>query len=230
MNPAHILSEAPKAVKSHPKIITAQEFLEMIAKNPSVFEHWDSPLEITEYVSCLLSEITHLSPQLTFSGKDKAGWAADFMMATNLKNATGTFHGHVRFQQSGIEKIEKLIVTKSDNDKCAAIFSYCANLKIATGTFHGCVDFSESGIHSIQNLHVQNPNADKYYAYFSDCPNLKTLKGWDLSKKIWIEPEKLAAEKERRASKNSTKNHSWKNFPSYENSCPSPKSRRKLPC
>jgi hypothetical protein len=32
-----------------------------------------------------------------------------------------------------------------------------------------------------------------------NCPNLENLEGWDLSKEIVIEPEKLAAEKRRRA-------------------------------
>jgi hypothetical protein len=42
--------------------ITADEFLAMIAENPSIFEHWDSPLEITESVDCRMNNITHLSP------------------------------------------------------------------------------------------------------------------------------------------------------------------------
>jgi hypothetical protein len=39
------LSHAKIAVKEHPAKITAKEFLEMIAENPAVFEHWNTPLE-----------------------------------------------------------------------------------------------------------------------------------------------------------------------------------------
>jgi hypothetical protein len=195
------------------KKISANEFYDMIEKNPRVFEHWNTPLEITESVSCIGSEITHLSPHLTFSGNDKASWAADFMLADNLKNATGTFHGYVRFQQSGIEKIENLTITKTNKEQAAATFSFCKNLQIASGTYPGYIDFNHSNIQSIQNLHIKNPNIHGAYADFENCPNLQTLKGWDLSKEIWIEPEKLAAEKERRTLQKFRKENQPKELP-----------------
>jgi hypothetical protein len=182
------------------KRITVDEFYAMIEKNPSVFEHWDTPLEIIEYVDCKNhSNITHLSPHLTFSGNNENGDVANFKGCPNLKIATGIFNGGIWFANSGIQKIEALTVTQPDNNGWAATFALCENLQIASGNYAGTVLFSGCGIHSIQNLHIHTPNADGEYAAFQDCPNLKTLEGWDLSKKIQIDPEKLAAEKERRA-------------------------------
>jgi hypothetical protein len=181
------------------KRITAKEFLAMISENPSVFEHWNTPLEITEHVDCKKSKITHLSKHLTFSAQDRNGDAADFSECENIKTATGTFHGGVWFAFSGIQKIENLIITKPNEAELAASFYICNNLQVATGTYPGLVNFFGSGIHSIQNLHVKKPNGSGTYAEFSNCKNLHSLQNWDLSKKILIEPEKLAAEKERRA-------------------------------
>ncbi len=215
----------------------------IIAENPSVFEHWETPLEITGYVNCQNSPITHLSPHLTFSGKNEDGDTASFLNCPHLKVATGTFHRYVGFQNSGIESIENLTITQPNNAISAARFTNCHNLKVATGNYPGFVSFEKSGIEHIENLTVTkantwgfaaylsdchklkvatgtypgfvcfeksgiqqikeltitNPNRDGDYARFTKCRNLQTLKGWDLSKKIKIEPEKLAAEKERRA-------------------------------
>jgi hypothetical protein len=194
MNP---LSHAKKAVETHPAKITAKEFLEMVAENPSVFEHWETPLEIIGYVNCKHSPITHLSQYLTFS-EPQNGNSASFEDCENLKIATGTFHGWISFNRSGIEKIEKLHVIK-DNKGASASFYQCKSLQIATGNYAGFVDFLESGIHSIQNLHIENPDEDGHYASFENCPNLKNLEGWDLSKEILNTPRKLKAEKKRRA-------------------------------
>jgi hypothetical protein len=193
------LSHAQTAIKEHPAKITAQEFLEMIAENPSVFEHWDTPLEITEFVKCNNSAITHLSPHLTFSGKNEVESAAHFWECPNLKIATGTYLGKVVFSNSGIKRIENLTVTKANKNGVAATFVNCPNLQVATGTYPGFVYFQNSGIERIENLTITNPHNDGYYADFLYCPNLKTLEGWDLSQKIIIEDAKLAAEKSRRA-------------------------------
>jgi hypothetical protein len=182
------------------KKITAAEFYRMIAKNPSVFKNWDTPLAIKGYVKCKKSEITHLSKHLTFLGKNIDGSSADFTLCKKLKAATGTFHGCVWFTDSDIEKIENLTVTNSDNKGGSASFHGCKNLKIATGNYAGFVSFSESGIHSIQNLQIKIPRIDNTYAAFKNCPNLSTLENWDLSKQIWVEEEKLEAEIKRRAS------------------------------
>jgi hypothetical protein len=55
------------------KRIPAREFLAMIKKNPSVFEHWDTPLHITTPVNCENSLITHPD-----------GVVADFLGCPNL--------------------------------------------------------------------------------------------------------------------------------------------------
>jgi hypothetical protein len=256
----------------------------MIAETPSVFEHWDTPREITEYVCCDFSEITHLSPYLIFSGKDSDGKVADFESCPNLKIATGNFKGRVDFRNSAIEKIENLNVGKNKRGdsasfymcplkiatgnfegcvsfKCSGVekienlhagenkygraawfdlceflktatgnfpgavnfmgsniekienlhitgkdyngfsanFSQCKHLQIATGNFEGSINFWNSGIERIENLNIQNPDKNDKYTDFSECPNLQTLEGWDLSKKIKIEPEKLEAEIKRRS-------------------------------
>jgi hypothetical protein len=171
----------------------------MIEKNPRVFEHWDTPLEITEYVNCEYRSITHLSEHLIFSGRNKVGDAADFSSCHNLKIATGTFHGGVLFDESSIEKIENLHILQTNQNKLASSFWECKNLKVATGSYPGYVNFSESGISKIKKLYIQTPSNDGYFAGFFDCPNLETLEGWDLSKQIIIEPQKLEAEIKRRA-------------------------------
>jgi hypothetical protein len=179
--------------------ITADTFHTMVEENPSVFEHWDTPLEISGFVNCEGSPITHLSPHLIFSGTPD-GEAANFAKCPNLKIATGTFQGWTNFGESGVEEIKDLHITYTHlGTMAAATFAGCKSLKIATGTYAGGVTFYESGIHSIHNLDIQAPNVNGFYTDFTDCPNLHSLKGWDLSKKFTIEPEKLAAEKERLA-------------------------------
>jgi hypothetical protein len=183
------------------KQITAKEFYAMIEKDPAVFEHWETPLEITEPIHCYKSPITHLSPHLTFSGISigPGKVCASFLDCQNLTNASGTFHGYVDFSRSNIVTIKELTVTKIEKEQWSANFNGCKALETATGTFQNFVDFSETGIQRIQNLHIQLPWKDGKYASFSECPNLNNLNGWDLDKSIWIEDEKLAAEKKRRA-------------------------------
>jgi hypothetical protein len=179
--------------------ITAEQFLELVQHRPSAFEHWNTPLEITGVVNCIESRITHLSPFLTFSGRNNVGETAKFNRCYNLKTATGTFKGWVSFANCGIKKIENLHIKNPDRTGAAASFYGCKSLQIATGTYPGFVNFSESGIHSIQNLEIQTPKLDNIYAAFQFCENLKNLKNWNLSKPIEIEPIKFTAEKERRA-------------------------------
>jgi hypothetical protein len=195
-----ILAQAQKAVENYPAKITAAQFKKMILENPSVFEHWETPLEITEFVDCTDSPITHLSPLLTFAGRDNKGNSASFAKCLNLQIATGTFHGYVEFSHSNIEKIENLTVTETNGNRDSAGFWCCKKLETATGTFKGCASFSGSNIHSIQNLHIENPDKDGIYLLCMECENLHHLEPWDLSKKIDIEPQKIEAEKKRRSS------------------------------
>jgi hypothetical protein len=180
------------------KKITATDFLAMILENPSVFEHWETPLEITDFIDCSGYEITHLSPHLTFSGKTSLGFSANFSDCKFLKIATGTFKGFVNFRDSSVTKIEALHVGKNKTE-ISCNFSGCKLLQLATGNFEGFVNFYESGIQKIENLRVQNPNEKGYYAEFRNCPNIHGLENWDLSKPIGIEPKKLQAEIKRRA-------------------------------
>jgi hypothetical protein len=184
------------------KKITAKEFLEMIAENPSIFEHWEPPLEITGYVYCYNSPITHLSPHLIFSGKNTNGDTADFRYCANLQIASGTFHGYVGFSESRIKKIEKLLVKGTDKLGNSAGFSDCKSLKSASGNFAGSVNFSGSSIKGIRKLRIGTANTIGIYAYFQKCPNLKTLENWDLYKKIDIEPYKFEEEEKRRKPEN----------------------------
>jgi hypothetical protein len=177
--------------------ITAGEFIEMFAKNASVFEHWDTPLEIIGYVYCDNSRITHLSKHLTFLGNEK-GEAASFSRCSDLKIATGTFHGFVSFAASGIEKIKNLKVTQTNLDNCSASFYACKSLQIATGNYDGFVSFWQSGVHTIKDLHIENSRINGDYTDFYECPNLHSLEGLNLTKKHNIEPEKLLAENKRR--------------------------------
>jgi hypothetical protein len=182
--------------------ITAGEFAVMIHENPSVFEHWDTPLEILGYVNARdsqITHITHLSPHLTFAGTNNEDFAASFRECPNLKIATGTFHGSVDFGFSNIEKIENLTVTQPDKNGWAASFWGCKKLKSITGTYPGFLFLTGSGIESLKSLHIEKHNISGKYLDVSDCPNLKNLSGWDLSKQITIESEKLEAEPKRRA-------------------------------
>jgi hypothetical protein len=182
------------------KKISADEFYRMVLGNLSIFKTLETPLEVTEYLNCKITEITHLSQYLTFSGRNKDGEVGDFSSCRNLKVATGTFNGLVDFSGSGIERIENLHITQGNWEGNAACFHGCKSLKIATGNYRGCVDFQHSGIHSIQNLHIKHGNSDGVFAEFKDCSNLKTLEGWDLSQRIWIEKEKIEEEIKRRQS------------------------------
>jgi hypothetical protein len=123
------------------KKITAKEFLAMIEENPSVFEHWETPLQITETIACYKSKITHLSPHLTFTGRDINGKSAHFENCPALQIATGTFHHTVYFLVCGIKKIENLNVTMIYEPRQAAAFYNCPQLKVATGNFNGYVCF-----------------------------------------------------------------------------------------
>jgi hypothetical protein len=191
------LSHAKKAVANNPAKITAKEFYAMVLENPSVFEHWETPLEITDAIHLANSPITHLSPQLTFTGKNTDGWSAWFENCKQLKTATGVFKNPPCFYTCHIEKIENLVIQNATKNGLAASFYGCYALKIATGNYPGFVDFKRSGIERIENLHIENPYSDGEYADLRHCKNLHSLAGWNISKPLTIEWEKLEAEKNR---------------------------------
>ena len=150
--------------------MTGEEFCKLIKKDPSWCKNLKESLEITTYVLLTGSNITHLSPLLTFSGRDEYGVVAHFNRCKKLKIATGTFNGFVSFRNSGLEKIKGLTITETDVTVDSASFIACKNLKVATGNYKGCVSFYGSGVETIKNLIIKNPNTDGEKAHFNQCP------------------------------------------------------------
>jgi len=150
--------------------MTGKEFVELITKDPSWCASLKKPLEITTCADLGSSPITHLSPLLTFTGKDRE-IVANFTYCKNLKVATGTFKGTAYFGQSGIEKIENLLV-ETTKQSVASSFYLCKNLKVATGSFSGIVIFNESGVTTIKDLTIKKPENHHRFekASFKGCP------------------------------------------------------------
>jgi len=131
--------------------MTGDVFKDLIEANPNWCKDLKEKTSITTYADLSNSNITQLSPLLTFTAKKES---ATFCNCKNLKVATGTFKGYVSFGNSGVEKIEDLKVTGSDTYGSAASFVNCKNLKVAAGTFRGGVYFSDSGIEKIGKLKI----------------------------------------------------------------------------
>jgi len=151
------------------KKITGEEFERKIIKDPAWCKTIKEPLEVTTSINLSCSKISHLSPLLTFSGKDHVGWVACFAGCKDLKIATGTYKGYVSFEESGIEKIENLTVKGVDKEGASANFALCENLKVATGNYKGAVSFEKSGITNIKDLIIENANIEGRKANFKDC-------------------------------------------------------------
>jgi len=108
------------------KQITGEEFIENIKKDPSWCLGIKEPLEITTCINLTCSEITHLSPLITFSGKEEAyGWSATFYNCKNLKVATGTFYKGVDFRNSGVTIITNLTIENATQQREKADFEGC---------------------------------------------------------------------------------------------------------
>ena len=135
--------------------MTGDEFCESIEKDPSWCLGITEPTEITTYINIMCGEITHLSPLITFTGKNIEGWSANFYNCKNLKVATGRFAGAVDFSGSGVEKIENLYVEGTNIRLNSASFWNCKNLKVASGTYKGSVSFNHSGVTTIKNLKIK---------------------------------------------------------------------------
>ena len=150
--------------------MTGKEFVDSINKNPSWCASLKNPLEVTTFADLYGSLITHLSPLITFSGRDASGNSADLSYCENLKVATGTFNGFISFVNSGVEKIEKLNITGASINGDSINFSGCENLKVATGTYKGAAVFHSSGVTTIKNLNIETPNDQGRMAYFRGCP------------------------------------------------------------
>jgi hypothetical protein len=157
--------------------ITAEEFKAFINQDPSWCKTLTEPTEITTYCNMMGSNITHLSPLLTFSGRDEYGVVASFSHCENLRIATGTYHGFVSFFSSGVEEIRDLVISAPDTNGYAASFYTCKNLRVASGTYPGFVDFSQSGVEEIKDLVVSTPDVDGDAASFYGCKNLRVVTG-----------------------------------------------------
>jgi len=150
-------------------ILTGEEFKALIEKDPSWCKDLKKPLEITTFLNLKNSNITHLSPLITFKGNDD-GRSANFENCKKIKIATGTFRGLVNFADSTIEKIEKLKVTGTNSDGVSATFYGCQNLKVAIGNYEGFVNFAYSGVTTIKDLVVKNICRYGKKAAFTGCP------------------------------------------------------------
>jgi len=60
------------------KQITGEAFIEAIEKDPSWCLSIKEPLEVTTFIYMINSNITHLSPLITFKGANNKGKTADF--------------------------------------------------------------------------------------------------------------------------------------------------------
>jgi hypothetical protein len=201
----YTLSEAQKAIATIPAKINAKHFLKMVEENPSVFKDWNTPLEIEGFVNCQNSEITHLSPHLTFLNH------ATFADCPNLENAAGTYYGAVSFAKSSIQSIDsKFRVFGETNDftftdnypkgkgglMLSTDFSHCKNLKNLNGNFAYPTRVTHCSIETLHNYTVENPEREstEIYGDFLTCPNLKNIEGWDLKKDIYVDSKLLAVE------------------------------------
>jgi len=157
--------------------ITGEELESLIIKDPTWCSKLTKPTEVTTYCNLARSNITHLSPLLTFKGLNQEGDVADLAFCKNLKVATGTFYGYVSFSWAGIEKIENLEVKEPNSELEAASFQECTKLKIATGTYNGHVSFYSTAIIKIEDLLVLQPNKNGEAANFEECHFLLTGEG-----------------------------------------------------
>lgn len=157
--------------------ITSDYLKRAVKTDPSWASKLTVPVEITDYCNMARSKITHLSPLLHFSGRNKEGECANFSRCLDLKVAEGSFAGFVNFDESGVEKIGDLNITAYDQDGYAASFADCPKLKVAEGIFPGYVGFSNSGIEQIGKLHIASPDTDGNAASFDGCPKLKVAEG-----------------------------------------------------
>ena len=116
---------------------------------------------------------------------------ASFWRCQNLKVAEGNFDGFVFFDNSNIEKIGDLKITKPDTKGRAASFLGCNNLKTAEGTFPGDIDFSYSGIENIGDLQIAQANHKDKKANFLGCRNLAHIPKYFISSEIFADKKLL---------------------------------------
>ena len=94
------------------KRITAKEFEHAVENDPAWASKLTEPVKITDYCHLYMSDISHLSPLLTFVGRDESGEVASFFDCPSLEVAEGCFDGHVDFSGSGITLIGDHLISK----------------------------------------------------------------------------------------------------------------------
>lgn len=156
--------------------ITGEQFIQNILKNPSWAKNLKNPVEVTTPIDLSGIKITHLSPLLTFSGRNADGYSASFTGA-DIDVACGTFHGAVLFDWAKIKEIKDLSIKEPSKNGVAARFHGCENLRCATGTFPGYVDFDNSGVKEMKDLVVTGVDNDGVSASFYECKYLDVATG-----------------------------------------------------
>ena len=155
------------------KRITAEEFKHAVQLDPAWAAKLTEPVEVTGYCDMSGSGISHLSPLLTFRGRNERGDVANLSGCMALRVAEGCFNGLVDFTESGIERIGDLSITRPNEDGEAAYFTLCIALKVAAGRFPGFVSFDASGIKGIGDLNIAAPNSYGTWASFLVCSSLE---------------------------------------------------------
>lgn len=101
--------------------MASKEFQQFVEIDPAWASKLTEPTEITDYCCMQASKITHLSPLLYFTGKDKAGDCASFFCCKSLRVAEGNFTGFVSFSGSNIQKIGALTCRPNAFGICLSI-------------------------------------------------------------------------------------------------------------
>lgn len=183
------------------KSLTAKEFKEIIKNDPSWAKSLQEPVEIRTYINLDNSNITHLSPFLRFTGRDKDGNVASFKGCSKLQVAEGTFDGFVDFGVN-YDELELNLQAEGGNQDDLAILNEPVSKKDEldpknqTQTPNGDIKENKKyrqeareeeiielpyacpvGIKSIGNLNILRPNNKGYAVDFTGCIYLKEYTG-----------------------------------------------------
>lgn len=150
--------------------ITSAQFRDAVKLDPAWASKRTEPVEITDFCNMMGSRITHLSPLLNFTGRNKYGDSASFYNCRHLKIAEGKFSGSVSFSRSEIQKIGNLTCGRSNYGN-SAYFYKCKFLKVAEGEFPGFVSFYGSGIQEIKDFSCEKNNGGMRLCV-DNCHNL----------------------------------------------------------
>lgn len=156
---------------SYMRQMTGREFVARIRRNPSWAKSLEEPLEVTTFANLDGTEITHLSPLITFRGRNKSGNVASFRNCQKLEIAEGTFDGFVDFGRvwiekgkkmkeipTGIKKIGRLRVLRPNDHGDAINLEGCAGVQHFKGTFPGAVFIGHNENIELINITVTKAN------------------------------------------------------------------------